>query len=484
MGIHLSRICFNEPEDQPKPTLVTLTRLVYNLEPRKPTPMSRHHDEEEQLFPDVSLKEEKSSVVYRLEPNSQSINSYHPAEPIRRHNSNKNLTFTTLGEFPHLTMPSKELESPPVNYTPKVSSTLSFKSFTKHLYGSHSKSKEDSLKGYQNDSENFKVEDFTFYNILGVGDFGKVFLARCLCDDQFYAIKVIKKANILVRHTSIKKILTEKTILAMSKNPFIVKMFTCFQNQANFYFCLEFVSAGNLSNYLRNHKNFSLEVVRFIAAEILLGLQYLHEELRVIHRDLKPENILVDKNGHIKLTDFALSKEGIVQTFSFCGTKCYVSPELLKSDGHTHMVDYWALGCLLYEMVVGRPPFYNSNQLSLFESISKGDYKIDFTEDEEAKDIVSKLLRVNPKERLGFNGIEEIKRHAFFKDVNWEGMMSLKEESPLKPMVVVRVPEQMIKNPTKIRRSTSIDYTQDENGEEIKAHLKKSKLRKRVVRGV
>lgn len=476
MGNMLSRICNSEPADEPKPTLITLTRLVYNVAPPKPALEPYPHDEGDQLFPEASLKEEKSSVVYRPEALAYSMNSYRPAEPIRRHASNKNLTFTTIGEHPIQT------ESPPVNYVPKVSSTLSFKSFTKNLLGSLSRSKEDSFKGYQNDSENFKVEDFTFYNILGVGDFGRVFLARCLCDDQFYAIKVIKKANILVRHTSIKKILTEKTILAMSKSPFIVKMFTSFQNQANFYFCLEFVSAGNLSNYLRKYKNFSLDVVRFISAEILLGLQYLHEELRVIHRDLKPENILVDKNGHIKLTDFALSKEGIVQTFSFCGTKCYVSPELLKSDGHTHMVDYWALGCLLYEMVVGRPPFYNSNQLSLFETISKGDYKVDFTEDEDAKDIVSKLLKVNPKERLGFNNIQEIKSHAFFKDINWEGLLSQKEESPLKPLVVVRVPEQMIKKPNKIRRSTSIEYTQEETGKELKTAVKRGKPRKNIVR--
>lgn len=147
---------------------------------------------------------------------------------------------------------------------------------------------------------------------------------------------------------------------------------------------LEYVSAGNLSNYLRKMKHFSIDIVKFCVCEILLGLQYLHEEIHVIHRDLKPENILLDKDGHLKLTDFALAKVGVKQAHSFCGTKCYFSPELILNKGYDHMVDYWTLGCLVYEMLVGRPPFYHSNHKVLYDMILTGTYKKDLIEDPQA----------------------------------------------------------------------------------------------------
>ena len=144
-----------------------------------------------------------------------------------------------------------------------------------------------------------------------MGGFGKVYLVQYKYNNRYYAIKAIKKTMMHVRHTALNQVLTERNILANCKSPFVVKLISAFQSLDYFYFCLEYVPGGNLSYYLRKLRHFSLETVRFYAAQILLGLQYLHEDINIIHRDLKPENILIDIKGNIKLTDFGLSKSSI-----------------------------------------------------------------------------------------------------------------------------------------------------------------------------
>lgn len=301
----------------------------------------------------------------------------------------------------------------------------------------------------------FAIEDFTLYNILGVGDFGKVFLARYLYNDQFYAIKVIKKRQITVLHTSMKQALTERHILANCSSLFIIKMFSSFQDNKNFYFLLEYVSAGNLRNYIRKMQHFDLNQTRFVAGEILLGLQYLHQVIHVMHRDLKPENILIDNKGHIKLTDFGLAKIGVKQTFSFCGTNCYFPPELITKKGYDRMVDYWTLGCLVFEMMVGRPPFYHSNQNILYNMILTDDYKRELIEDEVAADFISRLLDKNPDTRLGCKGIEEIISHPFFASIDFQKLSCHELESPLQEFIVERKPETLINQQTNIKRTIS-----------------------------
>ena len=302
----------------------------------------------------------------------------------------------------------------------------------------------------------FAIEDFTLYNMIGVGDFGKVYLARYLYNDQFYAIKVIKRRQIQVLHTSLKNVMTEKHILSNCESKFIIKLFTSFQDSKHFYFVLEFVSAGNLSNYLRKMKHFTLEQARFMVAEILLGLQYLHEVIHVIHRDLKPENILIDENGHLKLTDFALAKIGIAQAHSFCGTKCYFAPEIILNKGYDHMVDYWTLGCLTFEMLVGRPPYYHSNNKILYDMILKDKFKEELIEDKSAADFITRLLEKNPQKRLGFKGIQEIMLHPFLANIDFEKLSRHELASPLKEHVVERKPENMINKPqSAIKRAIS-----------------------------
>lgn len=144
--------------------------------------------------------------------------------------------------------------------------------------------------------------------ILGIGGFGKVFLAKHKETDQFFAVKAIFKSQLQVRHTALDQVLTEREILSTCKSPHVVKLYSAFQDETHFYFCLEFVQAGNLGFYLKLLRKFTLEQARFVAAQIVLGLEYLHNSIHIIHRDLKPENVLVDENGYVKLSDFGLSK--------------------------------------------------------------------------------------------------------------------------------------------------------------------------------
>lgn len=352
----------------------------------------------------------------------------------------KPINFNFNSDTPSRAMSKRSNQHQPQTNRPASNQTYSNKSNKDTKEGS------GSVKDIGRESK-FAIEDFTLYNILGVGDFGKVYLARYLYNDQFYAIKVIKRKQIQVLHTSLKNVATERHILSNCESKFVIKLFTSFHDSKNHYFVLEFVSAGNLSNYLRKMKHFNLEQTRFLVAEIVLGLQYLHEVIRVIHRDLKPENILIDENGHIKLTDFALAKIGIAQAHSFCGTKCYFAPEIILNKGYDHMVDYWTLGCLTFEMLVGRPPYYNSNNKILYDMILKENYKNELIDDPAAADFITGLLEKQPSKRLGNKGIQQIMSHPFLSNIDFEKLSKHEITSPLKEYVVERKPETMINKP-------------------------------------
>lgn len=177
---------------------------------------------------------------------------------------------------------------------------------------------------------------------------------------QYYAMKVLKKANLLERN-QIDHTKTEREVLQNVSSPFLMKMHYAFQTEDKLYMVMDFLNGGELFYHLRRELHFDEDRIRFYAAEIILGLEALHQN-GIIYRDLKPENILLDEEGHIRLTDFGLSKQGIFkqnedQTFTICGTPEYLAPEIIMGEGHGKAVDWWSLGTLIYEMLVGRPPF-------------------------------------------------------------------------------------------------------------------------------
>jgi len=280
-------------------------------------------------------------------------------------------------------------------------------------------------------------DDFTFHNLIGVGGFGRVFLAKWKADPSaLYAIKVIGK--VVFKDNGIESLLTELKVMSLISDhgcPFLTKLYCSFQSNTHIFFCLEFVRGGSLRGYLNRSKKFPVFMAKFIAAEVILGLTYLHEKLDIIHRDLKPENILVDEQGHIKLTDFGLSKVGKVSTNSFCGTLNYLAPELIRHETYGKGIDFWMLGCLIYEMVVGIPPFAHKNRKTLFDSILTGCYKLSAIQDTSCRDLVSKLLVLDQKQRLGFQSVQEVTSHSFFRSIDFKQLAKKSLDSPLKPLV-------------------------------------------------
>lgn len=298
-------------------------------------------------------------------------------------------------------------------------------------------------------------DDFEFHNLLGIGGFSRVYLAhpkKADSNDQVYAIKTISKFQF--KEDQWDQFLTELKILSVVSNTpcrFLTHLYCSFQSDYNLYFCLEYVPGGSLRKYLDINQTMDLRTVTFVAAEILMGLLYLHEKLDIVHRDLKPENVLIDAEGHCKLTDFGLSKIGKIEAYSFCGTLNYVAPELTKKQPYNHMVDFWMLGCIIYEMLVGKPPFAHRNKKTMLDMINAGCYRTNLVPDLCAKDLISKLLVVDPNHRLGAQDTKDIMKHGFFRSIDFKKLIRRQISSPLKDRIVLKsIDEEVVSNPTLI----------------------------------
>jgi len=247
-------------------------------------------------------------------------------------------------------------------------------------------------------------------------------------------MKVLKKEEISEKEQEVHT-KAEREILEKISNPFIVKMHYAFQTPDKLYFVLDFVNGGELFSHLRREKKFPEPRARFYAAEIVLALECLHDN-DIIYRDLKPENILLDNAGHVKITDFGLSKKGSRRkAFTFCGTPEYLAPEVIKGEGHDKAVDWWSLGTLLYEMLAGSPPFWHKNRKEMFRQIVEKPPTMRKEFSPDARDLLVRLLDPKPARRLGSgpDGAAAIRGHAFFGDVDWELLRKREAEPPYRP---------------------------------------------------
>lgn len=284
------------------------------------------------------------------------------------------------------------------------------------------------------------LDDFELLRLIGTGSFAKVLLVRHKATGQLFAMKVLKKEE-LFRRNQIDHTKTERLILATLRHPFMVKLRYSFQTDHKLYMVLDFVRGGELFYHLRRAGKFSEEQTRFYVAQVVLALDYLHRH-DVIYRDLKPENILLGHDGHIKLTDFGLSKKGITSVggkgegqtaTTFCGTPEYLAPEIITGIGHGKAVDWWSVGILAFEMLNGKPPFSSQNRNQLYINTIKGQITWPEGITEEARDLLSKLLHRRPEERLGSNGVEEIQNHPFFANLDWEDVYHRRVAPPFLP---------------------------------------------------
>ncbi|XP_059497641.1 ribosomal protein S6 kinase alpha-5-like isoform X2 [Stegostoma tigrinum] len=297
--------------------------------------------------------------------------------------------------------------------------------------------------------EKVGMENFELLKVLGTGAYGKVFLVRKVCGHdtgKLFAMKVLKKASIIQKTKTMEHTKTERQVLEqIRQSPFLVTLHYAFQTDTKLHLILDYVSGGELFTHLYQRDHFSEADVQIYIAEIILALEHLHK-LGIVYRDVKLENILLDSEGHVVLTDFGLSKEFLTdeeRTYSFCGTIEYMAPEIIRGSksGHGMSVDWWSLGILLFELLTGASPFTlegeKNSQGEVSRRILQADPPIPSEISPAGRDLIQKLLIKDPKKRLGSGpkGASEIKRHSFFRGINWEDLVAKRIPAPFKPVI-------------------------------------------------
>ncbi|ORX59159.1 Pkinase-domain-containing protein [Piromyces finnis] len=283
------------------------------------------------------------------------------------------------------------------------------------------------------EKKRFKLDDFVIMQTLGTGSFGRVHLVKHKETGKYYAMKVLVKRQIIeskqVEHT-----INEKKILESLNHPYMVNLVGSFKDNRNLYIVLEYVCGGELFSYLRQCKRLPNHVARFYAAQVVLAFEHLHSN-DIIYRDLKPENLLIDKNGNIKITDFGFAKHVPDVTWTLCGTPDYLAPEIIQSKGYGKAVDWYALGVLIYEMLAGFPPFYDEDQMRLYERILEGRLRWPSYFDPAAKDLIKRLLSPDLTKRYGNlkSGSADIKKHKWFSEIDWKKLAEVKVKAPYIP---------------------------------------------------
>uniref|UniRef100_A0A673H952 protein kinase C n=1 Tax=Sinocyclocheilus rhinocerous TaxID=307959 RepID=A0A673H952_9TELE len=288
--------------------------------------------------------------------------------------------------------------------------------------------------------EGMQMEDFNCISVLGRGHFGKVLLAEFRRTGKLYAIKALKKGDVVTRD-EVDSLICEKRIfetINVFRHPFLVNLYGCFQTPDHVCFVMEYSPGGDLMTHIHN-SIFSERQARFYSACVLLGLEFLHQN-RIVYRDLKLDNLLMDSDGFVRIADFGLCKEGMGhgdRTSTFCGTPEFLAPEVLTDSTYTRAVDWWGLGVLIYEMLVGESPFPGDDEEEVFDSIVNDEVRYPRFLSPESVSIIQKLLQKNPEKRLGAGeqDANEVKRHRFFQGIDWEALLAKRVKPPFLPSI-------------------------------------------------
>ncbi|XP_051560431.1 serine/threonine-protein kinase N1-like isoform X1 [Myxocyprinus asiaticus] len=284
------------------------------------------------------------------------------------------------------------------------------------------------------------LQDFRLIAVLGRGHFGKVLLAEYKKSGSMYAIKALKKGDIVARD-EVESLMCEKRIfdtVNSARHPFLVNLFACFQTPEHVCFVMEYTAGGDLMMHIHADV-FTESRAVFYAACVVLGLEFLHDN-KIVYRDLKLDNLLLDTEGYVKIADFGLCKEGMGygdRTSTFCGTPEFLAPEVLTDTSYTRAVDWWGLGVLVYEMLVGESPFPGDDEEEVFDSIVNDEVRYPRFLSSEAIGIMRRLLRRNPERRLGSSekDAEDVKKQPFFRNMDWEALLLRKLPPPFLPSI-------------------------------------------------
>nr|XP_023647668.1 microtubule-associated serine/threonine-protein kinase 1-like [Paramormyrops kingsleyae] len=313
--------------------------------------------------------------------------------------------------------------------------------------GPHTPETDDSAEGKLRAKKPPTEADFQTIKLISNGAYGAVYLVRHRETRQRFAMKKINKQNLILRN-QIQQAFVERDILTFAENPFVVSMFCSFETRRHLCMVMEYVEGGDCATLLKNIGALPVEMARMYFAETVLALEYLHN-YGIVHRDLKPDNLLITSMGHIKLTDFGLSKMGLMSLTTnlyeghiekdarefldkqVCGTPEYIAPEVILRQGYGKPVDWWAMGIILYEFLVGCVPFFGDTPEELFGQVITDD--IVWPEGDEAlpvdaQSLISSLLQTNPLLRLCTGGAHEVKQHAFFSELDWNSLLRQKAE--------------------------------------------------------
>ncbi|XP_043605693.1 cGMP-dependent protein kinase 1-like isoform X1 [Bombus pyrosoma] len=302
------------------------------------------------------------------------------------------------------------------------------------------------LKKWTSEYSKVTLADLETKATLGVGGFGRVELVILKSDPQkSFALKRLKK-KVMVEQQQQEHVLNEKHIMQACDSPFICKLYQTYKDRKYVYFLMEVSLGGDVWTTLQRRRFFDESTTQFMVGCVVEALDHLHS-MNIIYRDLKPENLMLDARGYLKLVDFGFSKKiGPSKTWTFAGTPEYVAPEIILNKGHDRAVDYWALGILTHELLIGKPPFRGSDHMSIYNKILKGIEVVGIPNSisRNASSIIKKLLRLSPSERLGYqrNGIQDIRDHKWFNGFNWQALQKLTLPAPIVPT---------IRNPTDTR---------------------------------
>ena len=329
----------------------------------------------------------------------------------------------------------------------------------------------------ENNHSKISENDFTKIKLIGKGSYGNVFLVRYNKNNMIYAMKVYKKSDLREKNQE-NNTKSERNLLTQINFPFIVEVKFAFQTDSKLFLVQEFIQGGDLFFHIHSGQKFSTQKTKFYLVEIILAIDFLHKN-NMIYRDLKPENILIDSKGHIKLTDFGLSK--IVtnieeKSFTICGTLQYIAPEIISGEGYNESVDWWSLGIIMYEMLTGKLPFkFNFDSQEEQNDLNIYDKKIKYPSwiEENAKDLINKLLNKDPEKRIGSGkeGAENIKKHPFFSDIDWNKALNKELRPPFIPKIenetdIKYFEKSLVESPVFSDSSLQLVYNTEENEDE------------------